>query len=139
MEMRVLGTKTANLFWNLLLYYIIFANNRTAHFLHCDVYDYRPDKVAWHGSHVLGDRAMDTYCDAWHSSGSDRFGLGSPLNGDRLLEQVRYSCDNKFALLCIEVASESSRRKKRSGENSDNDNELSEHEYQEHLKDLLGN
>lgn len=98
---------------------------------------FRPDKVAWHGSHTLGERAMDTYCDAWHSSSSDRFGLGSPLTGGRLLEQVRYSCDSKFALLCIEVTSETARRRKRSDETADI--ELSELEYQEHLKQLLNN
>ncbi|XP_051166269.1 collagen alpha-1(XXII) chain isoform X2 [Leptopilina boulardi] len=102
-----------------------------------------PDKVAWHGSHTLGDRAMDTYCDAWHSSSSDRFGLGSPLTDGRLLEQIRYSCDNKFALLCIEVTSELARRRKRSDdlfELLDNeDNELTELEYQEHLEQVMNN
>ena len=97
--------------------------------------------MAWHGSHTLGDRAMDTYCDAWHSSSSDRFGLGSPLTGGRLLEQIRYSCDNKFALLCIETTSELARRRKRSDELSDsgNDTEFTEQEYQEHLEQLLKN
>lgn len=82
----------------------------------------RPQKVVWHGSHKLGDRAMDTYCDAWHSGSSDRNGLGSPLTGGRLLEQIRYSCDNKFALLCIEVTSEKNlKRKRRSIDNDDDD------------------
>lgn len=94
--------------------------------------------MAWHGSHTLGDRAMDTYCDAWHSSSSDRFGLGSPLTGGRLLEQIRYSCDNKFALLCIEVTSEVARRRKRSDDlfELDNEFELTELEYQEHLEQI---
>ena len=97
--------------------------------------------MAWHGSHTLGDRAMDTYCDAWHSSSSDRFGLGSPLTGGRLLEQIRYSCENKFALLCIEITSENARRRKRSNEfsNSEHDFELTENEYQEHLEELMKN
>lgn len=80
---------------------------------------------------------MDTYCDAWHSSSSDRYGLGSPLTGGRLLEQVRYSCDNKFALLCIEVTSEVTRRRR----NSDavEDVEMTESDYKRHLEALMKN
>ena len=68
---------------------------------------------------------MDTYCDAWHSSSTDRYGLGSPLTGGRLLEQVRYPCAKKFALLCIEVTSEQSqrRRRRRSVDSQDEDEE----------------
>lgn len=99
--------------------------------------DYRPEKVAWHGSHKLGDRAMDTYCDAWHSSSSDRYGLGSPLTGGRLLEQVRYSCDNKFALLCIEVTSELVRRRRGADNRPDDDVEMSENDYTEYLEELM--
>lgn len=99
--------------------------------------DYRPEKVAWHGSHKLGDRAMDTYCDAWHSSSSDRYGLGSPLTGGRLLEQVRYSCDNKFALLCIEVTSELVRRRRSADIRPDDDVEMSEDDYMEYLEELM--
>ncbi|XP_020710044.2 collagen alpha-1(XVIII) chain isoform X2 [Athalia rosae] len=102
-----------------------------------------PEKVAWHGSHKLGDRAMDTYCDAWHSSSSDRFGLGSPLNGERLLEQVRYSCDNKFALLCIEVTSQTTRRRRETDEDYQENHqlienlELNEEDYRKHLEELM--
>lgn len=99
---------------------------------------FRPEKVAWHGSHKLGDRAMDTYCDAWHSSSSDRYGLGSPLTGGQLLEQVRYSCDNKFALLCIEVTSEPTRRR-RSIEAAADEEEMSENDYIEYLDMLMKN
>lgn len=97
----------------------------------------RPDKVAWHGSHKLGDRAMDTYCDAWHSSSSDRYGLGSPLTGGRLLEQVRYSCDNKFALLCIEVTSEILRRRRSTGNQPEDDIEMTENDYMEYLGEIM--
>lgn len=86
----------------------------------------------WHGSHTPGDRAMDTFCDAWHSSSSDRFGLGSPLTGGRLLEQVRYSCDNKFVVLCVEVTSELTRRRR-----SIEDDAILEDEYTDHLLDLV--
>ncbi|XP_063981112.1 collagen alpha-1(IX) chain-like isoform X3 [Diachasmimorpha longicaudata] len=100
-----------------------------------------PEKIVWHGSHKLGDRAMDTYCDAWHSGNSDRYGLGSPITGGRLLEQVRYSCDSKFALLCIEVTSESARRRRSIHDNiSNNDNtDLSEQEYQSYLDEIINN
>ncbi|XP_046410800.1 collagen alpha-1(IX) chain [Neodiprion fabricii] len=102
-----------------------------------------PEKVAWHGSHKYGERAMDTYCDAWHTSSSDRYGLGSPLNGERLLEQIRYSCDSKFALLCVEVTTQTSRRR-RDVDNEeqfdvmeDDDVELSEEDYNRHLAELM--
>ncbi|KAK0161818.1 hypothetical protein PV327_008230 [Microctonus hyperodae] len=94
-----------------------------------------PEKIVWHGSHKLGDRAMDTYCDAWNSGNSDRYGLGSPITRGRLLEQARYACDKKFALLCIEVTSETVRRRR----SLDNTNKMSQHddlsedEYQEYL------
>lgn len=107
----------------------------------------------WHGSHALGDRAMDTYCDAWHSSSPDRFGLGSPLTNGRLLEQQRYSCDKKFALLCIEVSSEQSKRRRRRraldddelGDGAEEDEDLDEEdepllteaEYTEQLRQLF--
>jgi len=80
---------------------------------------------------------MDTYCDAWHSSSSDRYGLGSPLTGGRLLEQVRYSCDNKFALLCIEVTSELVRRRRDADSRPDDDVEMSENDYVEYLEELM--
>lgn len=82
---------------------------------------------------------MDTYCDAWHSGGSDRYGLASPLTGGRLLEQVRYSCDSKFALLCIEVTSETSRRRRSLSEEweIDESREFTEDDYVEHLDKLM--
>lgn len=55
---------------------------------------------------------MDTYCDAWHSASTDKVGLASSLMGNKLLDQERYSCDNRFAVLCIEALSQD-RRKKR--------------------------
>lgn len=81
---------------------------------------------------------MDTYCDAWHSSSSDRYGLGSPLTGGRLLEQVRYSCDNKFALLCIEITSDVMLRRRRSAENQlEDDAEMTENDYMDYLEELM--
>lgn len=97
--------------------------------------------MAWHGSHKLGDRAMDTFCDAWHSSSPDRYGLGSPLTGGSLLEQVRYSCNNKFALLCIEITSETIIRRRRSAmkdqPTEDDDAEMTENDYTDYLEELL--
>lgn len=54
------------------------------------------------------------------------------------MEQVRYSCDNKFALLCIEVTSETTRRR-RSAEVPENGNEMSESDYKEYLDSLMEN
>jgi collagen type XVIII alpha len=73
---------------------------------------FRPQKIVWHGSKVNGERAMDNYCDAWHSSSPDKLGLASSLMGNKLLDQQKYSCDNRFIVLCIEVLSQE-RRKKR--------------------------
>lgn len=86
----------------------------------------------------MGDRAMDTYCDAWHSGSKDRVGLGSPLTNGRLLEQVSYSCDRKFALLCIEVTSETA-RKRRSATNNDDDIEFTAEEYAKHIDEITNN
>ena len=96
---------------------------------------------------------MDTYCDAWHTSSSDRYGLGSPLTNGQILEQRRYSCENAFALLCVEISTEPmSKRRRRSlddddeieDDNDDNDFDddsdeiedklLTEAEYAEQLK-----
>ena len=85
---------------------------------------------------------MDTYCDAWHSSNSDRYGLGSPLTGGRLLEQIRYSCNNKFALLCIEVTSEIARKRRSVTKeivDAEDDIELTEIDYKAHLEELMTN
>lgn len=75
-------------------------------------FNFRPQKIVWHGSSSTGERAMDTYCDAWHSAVNDKVGLASSLLGNKLLDQERYSCDNRFAVLCIEALSQD-RRKKR--------------------------
>lgn len=65
-----------------------------------------PNKAVWHGALVNGERALDTSCDAWHSSESDKVGLAGSLRGQRLLEQASYSCDKKLVVLCIEATSE---------------------------------
>lgn len=47
----------------------------------------------WHGSRPQGERAMDTYCDAWHSGSPDKVGLASSLMGHKLLDQETYAFD----------------------------------------------
>jgi len=95
----------------------------------------RPQKIVWHGSHLLGERAMDTYCDAWHSASTDKVGLASSLLKNKLLDQERFSCNNRFAVLCIEATSQYSRRRRR--RDADEDRELSEGDYQAQLEDLM--
>lgn len=73
----------------------------------------RPQKIVWHGSAANGERAMDTYCDAWHSAAAEKSGLASSLLGNKLLDQERYACDNRFVVLCIEVMPEQARRRKK--------------------------
>ncbi|XP_037050448.1 collagen alpha-1(XV) chain-like isoform X3 [Bradysia coprophila] len=93
-----------------------------------------PQKLVWHGSRANGERAMDTYCDAWHSASTDKVGLASSLMGNKLLDQERYSCDNRFAVLCIEALSQD-RRKKRDLQRSDDEFE-SEEDYETYLRTL---
>jgi hypothetical protein len=66
---------------------------------------FRPHKAVWHGSQLLGERAVDTYCDAWHSGSMDKLGLGSSLQKGHLLGQERYSCDQRLIVLCVEATS----------------------------------
>ena len=67
---------------------------------------FRPRKLVWHGADALGQRDVDSYCDAWHSSAMYKFGLASNLQRGRLLEQEKYSCNNPFIVLCVEVTSQ---------------------------------
>ncbi|XP_030386334.1 collagen alpha-1(XVIII) chain [Scaptodrosophila lebanonensis] len=97
-----------------------------------------PLKLVWHGSLPNGERSMDTYCDAWHSSARDKFGYASNLLGNKLLDQERQSCDGKLIVLCVEALSQD-RRKKR--DVSDSQRQLDEfstaQEYAAHLDNLL--
>ncbi|XP_032309717.1 collagen alpha-1(XVIII) chain isoform X12 [Drosophila ananassae] len=72
-----------------------------------------PLKMVWHGSLPNGERSMDTYCDAWHSSAQDKSGYASNLEGHKLLDQKRQSCDGKLIVLCVEALSQDRKRKKR--------------------------
>lgn len=47
----------------------------------------RPNKAVWHGAGPNGEPAMDAYCDAWHSTSGDKFGLASSLHSNKLLDQ----------------------------------------------------
>jgi hypothetical protein len=62
-------------------------------------------------------------------------GLASSLLKNKLLDQERYSCNNRFAVLCIEATSQYSRRRRR--RDADEETELSEGEYQTQLEDLM--
>ncbi|KAL1396158.1 hypothetical protein pipiens_010711 [Culex pipiens pipiens] len=93
-----------------------------------------PQKLVWHGSSTLGERTMDTYCDAWHSSAPDKVGTASSLLGNKLLDQERYSCDNRFVVLCIEAVSQDRRRKRDVRSHREFANE---DEYGRHLEETL--
>ncbi|XP_032592254.1 collagen alpha-1(XVIII) chain isoform X2 [Drosophila grimshawi] len=114
-----------------------------------------PLKLVWHGSLPNGERSMDTYCDAWHSSSHEKFGYASNLLGNKVLDQERQPCDGKLIVLCVEALSQD-RRKKRDISSSSNfahysrsrsssyshgrsDSELefqTAEEYAEHLENL---
>ncbi|KAH8239973.1 hypothetical protein KR032_009864 [Drosophila birchii] len=103
-----------------------------------------PMKMVWHGSLPNGERSMDTYCDAWHSSAHDKSGYASNLEGHKLLDQKRQSCDGKLIVLCVEALSQDRKRKKRDlggGSNSHDESESMEFssadEYATHLENLL--
>lgn len=72
-----------------------------------------PQKIVWHGSNARGERAMDAYCDAWHSAASDKLGLASSLLSNKLLDQEQYSCENRFIVLCIEALAHDRRRRRK--------------------------
>ncbi|XP_022216757.1 collagen alpha-1(XV) chain isoform X7 [Drosophila obscura] len=104
-----------------------------------------PLKMVWHGSLPNGERSMDTYCDAWHSSAHDKSGYASDLAGHKLLEQKRQPCDGKLIVLCVEALSQDRKRKKRDASDShsrgpsrsQNLEFRTADEYAAHLDDLL--
>ncbi|XP_050741781.1 collagen alpha-1(XVIII) chain isoform X3 [Drosophila biarmipes] len=107
-----------------------------------------PMKMVWHGSLPNGERSMDTYCDAWHSGDQLKSGYASNLDGHKLLEQKRQSCDGKLIILCVEALSQDRKRKKRDLDGSSYYNSRSpgeseslefhsEDEYAAHLENLL--
>ncbi|KAH7637472.1 collagenase-like protein [Dermatophagoides farinae] len=63
-------------------------------------------KLIWHGSDKNGIRNMDASCDSWSSDSISRFGMASNLLRGKLLDQEKYSCNNAFIVLCIEVTTE---------------------------------
>jgi len=78
---------------------------------------------------------MDAYCDAWNSARTDVYGLASPLLGGKLLKEQKHTCNNSFAVLCIEVKHPSHIRHRRSVDH-DSDELLSEEEYTNYLKEI---
>lgn len=69
---------------------------------------FRNQKLVWHGSDKNGARNTDAYCDAWSSNAITRMGMASNLLRGKLLDQEKYSCNNAFIVLCVEVAPEES-------------------------------
>uniref|UniRef100_A0A182Q5H3 Collagenase NC10/endostatin domain-containing protein n=1 Tax=Anopheles farauti TaxID=69004 RepID=A0A182Q5H3_9DIPT len=96
-----------------------------------------PQKLVWHGSSAHGERAIDTYCDAWHSASPDKVGLASSLLGNKLLDQERYSCDNRFVVLCVEAVPQDRRRKRRDTSSSSGPHEFANAmEYSGYLQSI---
>lgn len=80
----------------------------------------RPHKYIWHGSDMQGERALSSFCDAWHSDSRDVVGLASSLLKNNLLAQEKRGCHNSYAVLCIEATSHaydkgSGRRRRHAG------------------------
>lgn len=77
--------------------------------------------MVWHGTYILGERAMETYCDAWNSPSSNKLGLASSLLRGKVLEQEKFACSNRYIVLCIEALSQPNiAKKKRDVENVSN-------------------
>lgn len=95
----------------------------------------RPQKYVWHGSDLMGERALSSYCDAWNSQSRDVVGLASSLLKDRLLAQERLGCHNSFVVLCIEATSQARYRRRRHA--GTQEPELTEEEYRNLLNTLL--
>ncbi|RWS04541.1 collagen alpha-1(I) chain-like protein, partial [Dinothrombium tinctorium] len=62
-----------------------------------------PMKIVWHGANVSGTRDMDANCREWTSNDLRDFGKASVLSRQGLLGQEKYSCNNSFIVLCIQV------------------------------------
>ena len=96
-----------------------------------------PQKLVWHGAGPGGERQLDTYCDAWTSSEPADRGLGSPLLGggsNGLVAQEKFSCQNRFVVLCIEATSQHNKsgRLKRSAEHF-----VSAEHYQSYIQSIV--
>ncbi|EFX62931.1 hypothetical protein DAPPUDRAFT_15160, partial [Daphnia pulex] len=69
-----------------------------------------PQKVVWHGAGPSGERQLDSYCDAWtaasliaSSPSSHQQQQQTGGGGGKLLAQDKFSCQNRFVVLCIEA------------------------------------
>jgi hypothetical protein len=116
-----------------------------------------PQKVVWHGAGPSGERQLDSYCDAWTSSDAKTLGVAASLiasshqqqqqqstntnnnnigGGGKLLAQDKFSCQNRFVVLCIEATSQgvtTGGRVKRMAA----DHIISEDHYQAHIQSLF--
>lgn len=74
-------------------------------------------KLVWHGADKNGVRNTDAFCDAWGSNAISRMGVASNLLRGKLLDQEKYSCNNHFLVLCMEVTPEDAagRHRRQSG------------------------
>lgn len=54
----------------------------------------------------MGDRVLDMDCDAWRSGSTEHYGLASSIVHGFFRETTRFSCENKFAVLCVEINNE---------------------------------
>ncbi|VVD05912.1 unnamed protein product [Leptidea sinapis] len=72
-----------------------------------------PQKLIWHGSHASGERALDAFCEEWQNGEPLSRGMASSLFTHRLLSQERYTCNNHFAVLCVEATAHLNVRRKR--------------------------
>lgn len=97
---------------------------------------FRPHKTVWQGANSINSNSLDSNCEGWHVSSSDKVGLGSSLLGNKLLDQEMYSCQQKNIVLCIEVLTHvADTRKKRDA--LDSDSLFIESSFHKYLEDVM--
>lgn len=63
-------------------------------------------KVLWHGSDRKGNRMEEKSCRGWSSHSRYANGIGSSINGGKMIDMDEYSCNNAFAVLCVEITAQ---------------------------------
>lgn len=69
-----------------------------------------PNKYMWHGADPTGVASTSSYCEAWSTGAQETLGSASALARGRFFGQLRYSCNNLLAVLCIETTAGGLRR-----------------------------
>ena len=62
-----------------------------------------PDRATvWHGVNPWGEKSHYN-CEDWSSDSPLHVGLASAVDGGLIAKQKKFSCNNKFHVLCLEI------------------------------------